>query len=285
MDLATRMLRYNLVLSADGSPIASGECRAFARRTLTPPETHALEALLPRSSALTGKTALVTGSSRGLGASVARLLALQGCTVIGSYRTNAEHAEAAAASVASASGKLIPTQGDAASLEWCTRTRDELVGQQDGLDFLVLNACPPILAYQLDEASLTRVSAYVAKAFAMASHPLGVFAPMLEKRKGTVVVISSVAVETPVEGWPQYCAAKHAIEGLVSSAALQYRKVSFIVVRPPQLLTDLTNVPFGRTRADAPEAWAARIVQRLLLPARGNGKVDYLGAPAASTSG
>src|SRR5579883_2651004 len=75
-------------LSRDGVPVASGTMTAFVRRERPRSTNEAITKLLPASDKLRGKVALITGASRGLGAAIARALALQGCTVIVNYRNS-----------------------------------------------------------------------------------------------------------------------------------------------------------------------------------------------------
>jgi len=53
--------------------------------------------------------------------------------------------------------------------------------------------------------------------------PICVFGNLMNASGGTLVVVSSAAVERPVREWPHYLAAKNAVEALAHVAALQYR--------------------------------------------------------------
>jgi NAD(P)-dependent dehydrogenase (short-subunit alcohol dehydrogenase family) len=90
------------------------------------------------------------------------------------------------------------------------------------------------------------------------------------------VIISSEAAERPVREWPHYVAAKRAIEGLASVAAMQYPKVRSLIVRPAKLLTAMTNTPMGRLGAASPALVAGRIAARLERPLE-PGKTEILG--------
>jgi hypothetical protein len=78
------------------------------------------------------------------------------------------------------------------------------------------------------------------------------------------VVISSSAVTDPPREWPHYVSAKATIETLARFAS---ERVPFLVVRPPRLLTDMTNTVTGRDGALPVECVAAAIVRRLEAPA------------------
>jgi NAD(P)-dependent dehydrogenase (short-subunit alcohol dehydrogenase family) len=111
-----------------------------------------------------------------------------------------------------------------------------------------------------------RLAAYVGQTVALTSTPLATFLDELADRKGWCVVISSAAVDELVAEWPHYVSAKAAVEALAQIAARQQPTVSFLTVRPPRLLTDLTNTasPLSRQDSLTPEPIAAAIVARLI---------------------
>jgi len=139
----------------------------------------------------------------------------------------------------------------------------------------VCSACPPLLPLWLESASTERINDYVLRSVALYSAPLGAFLEPVAARGGWAVVISSSAVQAPPADWPHYVAAKCAIEGLARVAALEHTGASFLAVRPPRLLTDLTNTPLGRQTALPPERVAAAVVRRL-LGAQAPGHVELL---------
>ena len=63
--------------------------------------------------------------------------------------------------------------------------------------------------------------------------------------------------------WCHYISAKYAIEGLVRALADEAKRASFLIIRPPRLLTDQTNTTNARQDALPVEDAAAAIVRRL----------------------
>ena len=123
----------------------------------------------------------------------------------------------------------------------------------------------------------------------LVSVPLAVFLESVAENDGWAVVISSQAVHTWPVAWPHYVSAKAAIEALTAVAARQYRRVSFLIVRPPKLATDLTSSPLAFENPLAPETVAEAIVRRL-EGARHPGEVELMelsssGAWALAASG
>ena len=143
------------------------------------------------------------------------------------------------------------------------------------MDFLICNASPPVLPLRLEPNAAGRISAYIDLAVSLILTPLSEFLELLNRSDGCVVIISSAAVESPVREWPQYVAAKQAVEALGFVAALQYPRVRTLVVRPQKLLTSMTNTPMGRLGAASPGFLANRIAARLEEPLE-PGKTEIL---------
>src|SRR3954468_1583828 len=90
--------------------------------------------------ALEGKTAIVTGSSRGIGAEVAKLLAAEGAAVVVNYRQKAPRANKVVAGIEEAGGRAVAVGADLTSPEGAQALVDAAKEQFGGLDILVLNA-------------------------------------------------------------------------------------------------------------------------------------------------
>src|SRR3954451_885703 len=90
--------------------------------------------------ALEGKTAIVTGSSRGIGAEVAKLLAAEGAAVVINYRQKAPRANKVVAGIEEAGGRAVAVGADLTSPEGAQTLVDAAQEQFGGLDLLVLNA-------------------------------------------------------------------------------------------------------------------------------------------------
>lgn len=266
--------RFNLAkidaqLRLSESVVAVADLRAFVRADLPREGGRHLARLLPASDALTGRVALVTGASRGLGARLAQGLALQGCTVLCNFRRGRDDFDQMARELPEVAERLVPLQGDAADAEWCMEVRGRIASDFPGLDLLVCNAALSLRSMGMHANFARRIADYVAQSVALVSTPLSCWLEAVAERGGTAVVISSSVVEQPVAEWPHYVSAKHAVEGLTAVAALQYPSVSFMLVRPPRLLTDLTNSPSPMAREGtlAPEVVAATTVRSLLQTA------------------
>ncbi|GER22051.1 short chain dehydrogenase [Zafaria cholistanensis] len=91
-------------------------------------------------SELTGKSAIVTGSSRGIGAEVAKILAAQGAGVVINFRQKAPRANKVVADIEAAGGRAVAVGADLTSTEGAQALVGAAVENFGGLDLLVLNA-------------------------------------------------------------------------------------------------------------------------------------------------
>ena len=193
--------------------------------------------------ALEGKTALVTGASKGIGRAIAAELATAGANVVLSYRTGAEDAEALAGEIG---GKAVQADvSDPASAA-------ALVEEAGDVDILVNNAGVTrdgLLVRMSDEDWSTVIDTNLASCFYTCR---AAARGMMKKRAGTVVNISSIVGIHGNWGQTNYAASKAGIIGFTKSLAreLGSRNVRANVVVPGYVKTQLTEVlPDGATEA------------------------------------
>jgi NAD(P)-dependent dehydrogenase (short-subunit alcohol dehydrogenase family) len=262
-------------LSSAGSVWATVNLSAYVREDVPPITLSSVEELVGRGDSLSGKVALVTGGSRGLGRAMVHALTLHGCTTILNFVRNRGLAEQVRDSASAAPGKVVLEPGNAGDLHWCKELSERILEQFGRLDFLICNASPPLLPLWLDAPSAVRINEFLRASVALASSPMIAFLPHLAARKGWNVLVSSVAATQPHPHFPHYTTAKCAAEAILRSAATEYRDVSSLIVRPARMLTDLTNTPLGRRGAIRAERVASAVVNRLRKePCRG--KVEIL---------
>lgn len=254
------LVRVRSTISTGAAPLASIETSAFVRLETERPMTRRF-----RSTRLAGRHAIVTGAGRGLGAEIALELAAEGCRVTGTYSTS-RSAALALQELAEAEGlPLDLVQCDAANPEACRRLAGQIRETAGGLDILVCNAFPTPLALPVSSGSLDRVENYLLAGVAMALAPVAAYGDLLRSRRGTIALISSELVSTPVAGMAHYTAAKAAAEGLVRTAALEYPELNVVILRPPRLLTDMSNTPSLRQGALPPARIARTVAEALVV--------------------
>jgi 3-oxoacyl-[acyl-carrier protein] reductase len=184
---------------------------------------------------LEGKTALVTGASRGIGKAVATELARAGAAVVVGYRTGADEAEALASEIG---GKAV--QADVSDPE----SARALVEEAGDLDILVNNAGVTrdgLLVRMSDEDWTTVLDTNLASCFYTCR---AAARGMMRKRAGAIVNISSIVGLHGNAGQTNYAASKAGMIGFTKSLAkeLGSRNVRANVVAPGYVHSQLTDV-------------------------------------------
>jgi 3-oxoacyl-[acyl-carrier protein] reductase len=184
---------------------------------------------------LAGKTALVTGGSRGIGAAIVRELAGAGASVVLGYRSGADEAAALAGEVGARA-----VQADVSSPDEAAR----LVEQAGDVDILVNNAGVTrdgLLARMADDDWRLVIETNLSSVFYTCR---AVTRPMMKKRAGSIVNVSSIVGLHGNWGQTNYAASKAGIIGFTKSLAreLGSRGVRANVVAPGYIETRLTEV-------------------------------------------
>jgi len=223
-------------------------------------------------ASLDGKTALVTGASRGIGRAIAIELAAGGAAVVVGYRSGRDEAEALAAELG---GRAV--QADVSSAEDAKR----LVEEAGDLDILVNNAGltrDGLLPRMPDDDWRTVIETNLSSVFYTCR---AVCRPMMKKRGGSIVNVSSIVGVHGNAGQTNYAASKAGIIGFTKSLAKELggRNVRANVVAPGYVKTQLTDVlpeePTGLMLANTP-------LGRLGEPEDIAGAVRFLCSDAAS---
>jgi 3-oxoacyl-[acyl-carrier protein] reductase len=184
---------------------------------------------------LDGKTALVTGASRGIGRAIAQELARAGASVVVGFRSGKDEAEALAGELG---GRAV--QADVSSPDDAKR----LVEEAGDLDVLVNNAGltrDGVLARMSDDDWRTVIETNLSSVFYTCR---AVTRPMMKKRGGAIVNVSSIVGVHGNWGQTNYAASKAGIIGFTKSLAreLGSRGVRANVVAPGYVKTQLTGV-------------------------------------------
>lgn len=208
-------------------------------------------------SRLTGKTALVTGASRGIGRAIAIALGKEGAAVAVNYHANEAKAREVADAIKSAGGSAMIVQSDVAV---ATEARDMVKRVLDAwgrLDILVNNAGitrDKSLKKLDDDSWLQVIQTNLNGCFFTTSAALQ---PMLEQGFGRIINISSMNGQIPAYGQANYSASKGGVIAFTKTAALELAKSNITVntVAPGFTETDMF--------AEVPEKVQDQIRQRI----------------------
>ena len=215
---------------------------------------------------LEGKTALVTGGSRGIGRAIALKLADGGAKVAVNFAGNLAKAQEVQAEIESRGGEAMLVQGDVSDFQTVSGIVKKIVETWGRLDILVNNAgiARDNLLLKMSEADFDAVIATNLKGVFNCTK--AVTKIMMKQRSGRIVNMSSVIGLTGNISQANYAAAKAGIIGFTKSAAreLASRGVTVNAIAPGFIATDMTaavsekiqaemleRIPLGR--AGAPE--------------------------------
>ncbi len=222
---------------------------------------------------LTGKVALVTGGSRGIGRAIALALGGQGARVAVNYVSNAEAADEAVRCITGCGGQAVAIQGDVSRPEDARRLVDETLAAFGGLHILVNNAglTEDELLLRMSEEAWDRVLAVDLRGAYLCTK--AALRPMIRQRWGRIISVASVAGLVGNAGQANYAAAKAGLIGLTKSVAKEVasRNVTANAIAPGLVSTEMTAglteaqqravlqlVPLGR--AATPEEIAPAVV-------------------------
>jgi 3-oxoacyl-[acyl-carrier protein] reductase len=192
---------------------------------------------------LSGKVALVTGGSRGIGRATAEALAEQGAHVVVNYARGEAEAAAVVEGIIARGGKAEALGFDVTDSATTEAAISAVAKRLGRLDVLVANAGISIdgLLVQMKDETLDRVFAVnVRGALASARAAIKV---MMRAKKGRVIFVSSVVGEMGNAGQVAYAASKAAVIGATKSLAREYAKRNITVnaVTPGWIETDMTR--------------------------------------------
>lgn len=191
---------------------------------------------------LEGKTAIITGASRGIGKGIALAFAQQGANVAFTFSSSVEAAKALEEELKSFGIKAKGYQSDAASFDQAQKLADDVVADFGSIDVLVNNAgiTKDNLLMRISEEDFDKVIEVNLKSvFNMTK---AVQRTMLKQRKGSIINMSSVVGVKGNAGQTNYAASKAGIIGFSKSVALELgsRNIRSNVIAPGFIETEMT---------------------------------------------
>jgi 3-oxoacyl-[acyl-carrier protein] reductase len=228
---------------------------------------------------LTGRVALVTGASRGIGRAIATALAAQGATVVAAARER--NAADTVDEITAAGGRAEVASVDVSDAAAIDALVAGTLDRHGRIDILVNNAgiAKDQLMLRMKREDWDAVIATNLTAAFMLTQ--AVLKPMIRQKGGRIVCISSVVGQSGNAGQANYAASKAGLIGFAKAVAQEVasRNITVNVVAPGLIDTDMTRAMTG----DAREEWASRIpLKRLGTPGDIAAAVCFLASPEAS---
>ena len=199
---------------------------------------------------LTGKVALVTGASRGIGRAIATRLAEQGATVVAAARgTNANDCVAALTARGLRAEAITLDVTDTAALE---QVPGQIVDKHERLDIVISNAGitrDQLLLRMKREDWDAVIATNLTATFVLAQAAIR---PMLRQRSGRFIVVSSVVGQMGNAGQTNYAASKAGLMGFAKALAREVasRSITVNVIAPGMIETDMTRAISDKAQVD-----------------------------------
>ena len=192
---------------------------------------------------LSGHTALITGSSRGIGRSIALLFASEGCNIVLNYAHNEEAASAVEKLISKKGVEVLKVKCDVSDKEQVKGMMSQAIDRFGRVDILVNNAGivrPSLLKKMSDEDWHRVLDTNLGGVYNCCSSLVN---HMIESGGGKIINLASVYGQTGAFGQCNYAAAKWGIIGFTKSLALEVGKHDIIVnaIAPGAIETDMTK--------------------------------------------
>ncbi len=254
---ASEVVKTAVTIESGGQQLAEGKIESL----VNPPPVKMLTCNEILDSGLhdmglKGKVALVTGSSRGIGETTAKLLAMLGCKVVVTYYRGSSDAQLIADDITAAGGEVLVCQCNVTSEDSVAQLYSVIAERFGDVDILVNNAVKEFSAADLEQLNwndfLGELEVALKGAHLCCQHAI----PGFKRNKGGKVInLSTIAVANPPSGQAKYIAAKSALEGYTKSLAkdLVKNNVQANIVAPNMAETDLV--------AGIPTAYRSKIAQ------------------------
>jgi 3-oxoacyl-(acyl-carrier-protein) reductase len=204
---------------------------------------------------LSGKVALVTGASRGIGRAIASTLAARGATVVAAAR--GDHANEVVAELTARGRRAEAATLDVTDAAAIEQLPGDIVQRHGRIDIVVSNVgiARDQLLMRMKRADWDAViGTNLTATFSLAQAAMR---PMLKQRGGRIIAIGSVVGQTGNAGQSNYAASKAGLIGFAKALAREVatRGITVNVVAPGMIDTDMTRAVSERAQID----WAAQI--------------------------
>lgn len=193
---------------------------------------------------LKGRAAIITGSSRGIGAATARAFAREGAAVVINYYQSQDKAEELLKQIEQEGGRAIAFKADVTKADQAQKMVQEALFELGQIDILVNNAAigfpiKPFMEFVWEDFEL-KLTDEIKAAFYMSR---AVLPHMIGRQQGKIINVSSGLSRHPAPGFVAHCSAKSALDAMSKVMAFELGPLGIAVnvVAPGLTITDATS--------------------------------------------
>lgn len=242
--VATNVISQKFEFTSSERKLAHGKLAVLVAKSQFVPPTVQELAQNHSDFGLRDKVVLVTGASRGLGATTAKMFAIHGAKVVINYRSSHKDAQAVVSEIEAFGGKALAIQADVTIESDVQRMVSQVIATYGTIDVLINNAASNFFQIPFLETTWSKIQEdldTIAKgAFLVSQAVLPIF---LLNGGGKVVNVSTIATETPPPFQTKYVVAKSALVGLTRAMAAEFaaQNIQVNMVVPSLVETDFTK--------------------------------------------
>lgn len=232
---------------------------------------------------LSGKTALITGSTGGLGFEIAKAYAASGARVVVNGRTQ-DRVMRAVDTINKAGGQAIPLVYDVSDLHAQASAFDQ-VCKKIGTPDILVNNVGIRLRKSLSESELQEIQKLIHVNLVAAMHLSKLAAAGMRDNQlvGRIITLTSIADRVARPGDAVYAVAKHGLAGLVKALAVEYGRhgITSNGIAPGTFATE-SNAQLASDPMEGPRVLGRNPLERWAQPGEIAGAAVFLASPAAS---
>lgn len=256
IDQASRVIEISTRISNQhNKEVLTGMARVKLLRMTTVEAEPEEDTRTEDMNLLSGRTALVTGASRGVGRAIAVTLAKNGAHVFANYNKSVQAVEALKQEIELAGGKCSLAKADVTDIDQVANMTSAVLRETGSLDLLINNAGPKIQSGSFETWEWRDMQAAYDDIVGPVFNVTQAVLPALKEAKGAVVnVLSTAALGRTAHTWLPYVTAKSALIGMSKNLAQELgpEGIRVNMVSPSLVETDLT--------ADIPERFRQAVV-------------------------
>lgn len=253
------MVDYQVEVFALGKLIAVCKIQSYVRADFN----MFRQPLQQISQEHTGRTVLILGGTKGLGAQIAMYYAQRGASIVLTYQRSKEHARQFCDYLSTVSGHIECVQSDASSLVKCQELKAHMEESYGGIDRLYICAAQSPRKIEMHPDNYPLFEKYLTQGVQMFYYPFFVLKESV-RANGKITILSTIATVERLffHNIPEYICVKSAVESISECAFYKEREGrQYFVARPPKMLTEMNNTPVGRVGSERPEDMAVKLIR------------------------